>query len=285
MTPLDPAIYRDLIQRAVREDVGTGDVTTETLVPPEAQGRGVLLAKSDCVLAGLDIAKAVFLEVDPSIEFIARSTDGNRCYTGDLIATVRGRAASLLTAERTALNFLQHLSGIATLTNRFVAATRGYVTILDTRKTIPTLRALAKYAVQCGGGTNHRMGLYDAVLIKDNHVRLAGGIAEAIRRVRARGLALPIEVEAQSLADVDAAAASGPDVIMLDNLDDAAIAEAVRRIARRTKIEVSGGITLDRIPTLATLGVDVVSVGALTHSAPAADISLEISTDVGPAAR
>jgi len=197
---------------------------------------------------------------------------------------VRGRASSILTAERTALNFLQHLSGIATLTNRFVTATRGRITILDTRKTIPTLRALAKYAVQCGGGTNHRMGLYDAVLIKDNHIRLAGGIAEAIRRVRGRGLDLPIEVEVQSLFEVDQAALARPDVIMLDNLDDDAIAEAVRRIAGRAKIEVSGGITLDRIPALATLGVDVVSVGALTHSAPAADISLEISTDAGSAA-
>jgi len=285
MTPLDPALYRDLVQRALREDIGAGDVTTETLVPADAQGRGVLLAKSDCVLAGLDVAKAVFLDVDPSIDFTARRMDGSRCHAGDLIATVRGRAGSLLTAERTALNFLQHLSGIATLTNQFVAATRGLVTILDTRKTIPTLRALAKYAVQCGGGTNHRMGLYDAVLIKDNHIRLAGGVAEAIRRVRARGLKLPIEVEAQNLAEVDEAASAGPDVIMLDNMDDATMGEAVRRIGRRARIEVSGGITLERIPALATLGIDVVSVGALTHSAPAADISLEISTDAGSAAR
>jgi nicotinate-nucleotide pyrophosphorylase (carboxylating) len=245
----------------------------------------VLLAKSECVLAGLDVARAVFVEVDPSIDFVSRRTDGTRCHAGDLIATVRGRAASLLTAERTALNFLQHLSGIATLTNQFVVATHGLVTILDTRKTIPTLRALAKYAVQCGGGTNHRMGLYDAVLIKDNHIRVAGGVAEAIRRVKARGLRLPIEVEAQSLADVDAAADAGPDIIMLDNLDDATMVEAVRRIGRRARIEVSGRITLDRIPSLAALGVDVISVGALTHSAPAADISLEISTDVRSASR
>lgn len=285
MTALDPAVYRELVQRAIREDVGSGDVTTETLVPADAQGRGVLLAKADCVLAGLDVARAVFLEIDGSLEFIARTSDGSRCHPGDLIATVRGRASSILTAERTALNFLQHLSGIATLTNRFVTATRGRITILDTRKTIPTLRALAKYAVQCGGGTNHRMGLYDAVLIKDNHIRLAGGIAEAIRRVRGRGLKLPIEVEVQSLFEVDQAALAGPDVIMLDNLDDDAIVEAVRRIAGRAKIEVSGGITLERIPALATLGVDVVSVGALTHSAPAADISLEISTDAGSPAR
>jgi nicotinate-nucleotide pyrophosphorylase (carboxylating) len=285
MTALDPAVYRELVQRAVREDVGPGDVTTDTLVPADVQGHGILLAKSECVLAGLDIARAVFLEIDPAVIFAARKHDGSRCHPGDVIATVRGRAASLLTAERTSLNFLQHLSGIATLTNRFVTATRGQVTILDTRKTIPTLRALAKYAVQCGGGTNHRMGLYDAVLIKDNHVRLAGGVCEAIRRVRASGVTLPIEVEVQNLNEVDQAAAADPDVIMLDNLDDHAVREAVRRIAGRARIEVSGGITLERIPALATLGVDVVSVGALTHSAPAADISLEISTDAGPAAR
>jgi nicotinate-nucleotide pyrophosphorylase (carboxylating) len=211
--------------------------------------------------------------------------DGARCRPGDVIAELAGPSRALLTGERTALNFLQHLSGIATLTRRFVDATGGRLTILDTRKTIPTLRALAKYAVRCGGGTNHRLGLYDAVLIKDNHIRLAGGIGEAVRRVRARGLALPIEVEAQSLAEVDEAIAAGPDVIMLDNLKDAEMREAVARIAGRARVEISGGVTLDRIPALAALGADVVSVGALTHSAPAADISLEMPADAGPAAR
>jgi nicotinate-nucleotide pyrophosphorylase (carboxylating) len=202
--------------------------------------------------------------------------DGDLCHAEDVIGRVTGPAAALLSAERTALNFLQHLSGIATLTRRFVDAAHGTVTILDTRKTVPTLRALAKYAVRCGGATNHRTGLYDAVLIKDNHIRIAGGIAEAVRRVRAGEASGPIEVECQSLEEVDQAIAARADVIMLDNLSDAEMREAIARIARRAKVEISGGVTLDRLLLLAALGADCVSVGALTHSAPAADISLEI---------
>lgn len=285
MTPLEPRLYLDLVRRAIAEDVGSGDLTTDLLVPAEARSTARLIAKSECVVAGLEIAGSVFVEIDPSVRFKACVNDGHRCRPGDVLAELSGPARALLTAERTALNFLQHLSGIATLTQRFVDATGGRLTILDTRKTIPTMRALAKYAVRCGGGTNHRMGLYDAVLIKDNHIRIAGGIGEAVRRVRARGISLPIEVEAQSLAEVDAAIAARPDVIMLDNLSDAEMREAVTRIGGRAKVEISGGVTLERIPALARLGADVVSVGALTHSAPAADISLEMSTDVGPAAR
>lgn len=285
MTPLEPRLYLDLVRRAIAEDVGSGDVTTDLLVPADARSTAHMIAKTDCVVAGLDVARAVFVEIDPSVVFTARMNDGHRCRPGDVIAEVSGPARALLTAERTALNFLQHLSGIATLTRRFVDATKGRLTILDTRKTVPTLRALAKYAVRCGGGTNHRMGLYDAVLIKDNHIRFAGGLGEAVRRVRARGVSLPIEVEAQSLTDVDAAIEARPDVIMLDNLSDAEMREAVARIGGRAKVEISGGVTLERIPSLASLGADVVSVGALTHSAPAADISLEMPTDVGSASR
>src|SRR6185295_1290951 len=174
---------------------------------------------------------------------------------------------------RQVLNFLQHLSGIATLTRRFVDAAGGRLTILDTRKTIPTFRALAKYAVRCGGGSNHRFGLFDAVLIKDNHIRIAGGVREAIQLVRAAGVKLPIEVEAQSLDQVDAAIEAGVDVIMLDNLDDATIREAVAKIQGAARVEISGGVTLERMHALTTLGADCVSIGALTHSAPAADIS------------
>ncbi len=195
---------------------------------------------------------------------------------GARLAEIDGFARGILAAERTALNFLQHLSGIASLTRRFVDASRGRMTILDTRKTVPTLRGLAKYAVRCGGGTNHRFGLHDGVLIKDNHIRVAGSIGEAVRRVRERHRATPIEVETQSLQQVDAALAAGADIIMLDNLDDAQMAEAVRRIAGRARVEISGGITLERIPVLTAIGADCVSVGALTHSAPAADISLEV---------
>ena len=284
MISLDPTDYLDLVRRALTEDVGPGDVTTDTLVPVEARSTAQLIAKSTCVVAGLDIARAVFRELDPALHWTSVVTDGDRCGAGDVLAELEGRARVLLTGERTALNFLQHLSGIATLTQRYVDATGGRLTILDTRKTIPTLRVLAKYAVRCGGGTNHRHGLWDAVLIKDNHIRIAGGVGEAIKRVRAQGVTLPIEVEAESLSEVAEALAARPDIILLDNLGDSEMREAVALIGGRTKIEISGGVTLERIPALAAIGADTVSVGALTHSAPAADISLEMAADAGSAA-
>jgi nicotinate-nucleotide pyrophosphorylase (carboxylating) len=191
------------------------------------------------------------------------------------VATVAGPAAALLAGERTALNFLQHLSGIATLTREFVDAA-GQLTILDTRKTLPGLRAVQKYAVRCGGGRNHRGGLFDAVLIKDNHIRLAGGIAEAVRRVRAAGAPGPLEVEAQTLEQVREALAAEVEIIMLDNLDDAAVQLAIREIAGRARTELSGMMTLERVQRLAGSGADAVSIGALTHSARAADLSLEL---------
>lgn len=276
--PLDPASYQDLIRRALAEDVGAGDITSAAVVPAALRTGGMFFARRVCVLAGLDVAKAVFLAVDPSIEFTAYKQDGDLCQADDMVGRVYGPAAALLTAERTALNFLQHMSGIATYTRRFVDAVSTSLVVLDTRKTIPTLRALAKYAVRCGGGANHRFGLFDAILIKDNHIRLAGGLAEAVKRVRKAGVKLPIEVEAESLDEVDLAIDAKVDIIMLDNMDDAMIREAVTRIQGCARIEISGGITLERMPALATLGADCVSVGAITHSAPAADISLEIET-------
>jgi nicotinate-nucleotide pyrophosphorylase (carboxylating) len=276
---LHPDHYRDLVRRALAEDIGAGDVTTAATVSPDARGTATLLAKSPCVLAGLDVAREVFRQVDAGITFDALVADGATCAPGDVVARLAGPAAGLLIAERTALNVLQHLSGIATLTRRFVDAAAGRLVVLDTRKTVPTLRSLAKYAVRCGGGTNHRVGLFDGVLIKDNHIRLAGGIRPAVDRVRARAGGMPIEVEAQSQADVDEALAAGADVIMLDNLSDDDVRAAVGRIAGRARVEISGGVTLERLPRLVTLGADTVSVGALTHSAPAADLSLEI--DVG----
>jgi nicotinate-nucleotide pyrophosphorylase (carboxylating) len=275
---LDPALYRELVRRALAEDLGSGDVTTRAIVPDAAVAEATLLAKGTCVVAGLDLAREAFAQVDDRVRMQVSKHDGDLCHAEDVIGRVTGPAAALLSAERTALNFLQHLSGIATLTRRFVDAAHGAVTILDTRKTVPTLRALAKYAVRCGGGTNHRVGLYDAVLIKDNHIRIAGGIAEAVRRVRAGETPGPIEVECQSLDEVDQAIAARADVIMLDNLSDAEMREAIGRIARRATVEISGGVTLDRLLLLAAVGADCVSVGALTHSAPAADISLEIET-------
>jgi nicotinate-nucleotide pyrophosphorylase (carboxylating) len=273
---LDAGLTRDLVRRALDEDIGAGDVTTAATVPSAAMGRGTLLAKSACVVAGLPLVREVFRQLDAAVTMEALVADGGECQPGGVIAILTGPAAPLLAGERTALNFLQHLSGIATLTRRFVDAAAGGITILDTRKTIPTLRHLAKYAVRCGGGTNHRFGLFDGVLVKDNHIRLAGGMAAAVARARGAAPGMPIEVEAQSLAEVDDALAAQADVIMLDNLDDGAVREAVRRVRGRARIEVSGGVTLDRIPRLAATGADTVSIGALTHSAPAADICLEI---------
>ena len=278
-TPLDPALYREVVRRALAEDLGWGDVTTEATVRPEQRARGTIIAKAPCVLAGIDVAAEAFRQLDPAIGMQTRRFDGDRCAAGDVVAELRGAAAAMLTAERTALNLLQRMSGIATLARRFVDAAGGGIVILDTRKTTPTLRALEKYAVRAGGATNHRTGLDDGILIKDNHIRLAGGVADAVRRMKAAHQEMPIEVEAQTLAQVDEALAAGADVILLDNLATPQIVEAVRRIGGRAKVEISGGVTLERIPELARTGADYVSVGALTHSAPAADLSLEIEPD------
>jgi nicotinate-nucleotide pyrophosphorylase (carboxylating) len=278
--PLDPALYREIVRRALAEDLGWGDVTTEGTVRPEQRARGVILAKSPCIIAGLEVAAEAFRQLDPAVTVTLHRRDGERCEPGDLIAEFRGAAGAMLTAERTALNFLQRLSGVATLTRRYVDAAGSRITVLDTRKTTPTLRVLEKYAVRAGGGSNHRGGLDDGILIKDNHVRLAGGVGEAIRRMKDAGQEMTIEVEAQSLADVDEALAAGAHTILLDNLSVQEIREAVRRIDGRAKIEVSGGVTLETVAALATTGADYVSVGALTHSAPAADLSFELGADV-----
>jgi nicotinate-nucleotide pyrophosphorylase (carboxylating) len=277
---LDPALYREMVRRALAEDLGWGDVTTEATVHPDQRAKGTIVAKCTCVIAGLDVAAETFRQLDPAVSFTALRRDGDRCTHGNIVAEVRGLAASMLTAERTALNFMQRMSGIATLTRRFVDAAAGKITILDTRKTTPTLRVLEKYAVRSGGGTNHRSGLDDGILIKDNHIRLAGGVEEALRRMKAAGQEMPIEIEAQSLDQVDAAIRGGAAVILLDNLTTEQIHEAVRRIGGRAQTEISGGITLDRIPELAQTGATYVSVGALTHSAPAADLSFELEPDV-----
>ena len=279
MRPLDPSDYRDIVRRALEEDVRDGDITTLATVGPAQQARGLFLAKADCIVAGLDVAFEAFRQTaagDKAPCFESAKCDGEPCAPGDTIATVTGSARTLLVGERTALNFLQRLSGVATRARRFVEASGGRITILDTRKTTPTLRALEKYAVRAGGATNHRAGLYDAFLIKDNHIRLAGSVASAVERARAHGPRMPIEIEAERLDQVNDALAAGADVILVDNMSTANIAEAVRRARGRAKIEISGGVTLERIPELAATGADFVSVGALTHSAPAIDISFEI---------
>lgn len=283
--PLAASAYRDLVSRALAEDIGPGDLTTGAIVPQAVRAAGSVIARQTCVVAGLDVAREAFVQVNPAVEWTARKADGDLCSPDDVLAEVAGPAASLLAAERTALNFLQQLSGIATLTRRFVDAAGGRLSVLDTRKTTPGLRGLEKYAVRCGGGVNHRTALYDGILIKDNHIRIAGSIAEAVSRVRAGGATLPIEVEAQSLREVDDALAAGAEIIMLDNLSDEEMRQAVAAIDGAARIEISGRVTLDRMPALSALGADCVSVGALTHSAPAADISLELDADGGPAAR
>jgi nicotinate-nucleotide pyrophosphorylase (carboxylating) len=274
--PLDPGLYREIVQRALDEDVRDGDITTEATVAAAAQARGVFLVKADCVLAGLDVACETFRLLEPTVRVEAHKQDGAACAAGQEIAAVYGSARTLLVGERTALNFLQRLSGIATCARRFVDAGGARITVLDTRKTTPTLRALEKYAVRAGGATNHRAGLFDAILIKDNHIRLAGGIAAAVRRARDYRPGLPVEIEAETLDQVDEALAARVETILLDNMTTAEIREAVLRVRGRAKIEISGGVTLDRIPQLAATGANYVSVGALTHSAPAIDISFEI---------
>jgi nicotinate-nucleotide pyrophosphorylase (carboxylating) len=276
LEPLRPAVYRDLVRRALDEDVGSGDITTDATVDPSARARGVFVIKAECILAGLDVAVEAFRQLDPDTVVTLARRDGDRCRPGDEAGSVVGSARSLLSGERTALNFLQRLSGIATRAREFADAAAGRIVVLDTRKTTPTLRALEKYAVRAGGATNHRTGLFDAVLIKDNHVRLAGGVREAIARTRTRYPSRPIEVEAQDFAQFDAAVDAGAEIVLVDNMSTADIGECVRRARGRTKIEISGGVTLERLPELAATGADFVSVGALTHSAPAVDISFEI---------
>jgi nicotinate-nucleotide pyrophosphorylase (carboxylating) len=276
-------MYRDLVRASLAEDVGTGDATTLAVVPETMKAEAIMLAKEDCVCAGLPVAEAVFRELDPAIVFTALAKEGEYCPAGTVIARISGQARALLTGERTALNFIQRLSGIATMSRLYQHAVGHSKTkILDTRKTTPGWRLLEKYAVVTGGATNHRIGLYDRIMIKDNHrelAKVAGGkdsIAWAVQRCRESYPDLEIEVEADSFDDVRAAAAAGVDYILLDNMTTVQMAEAVRLIAGRAKTEASGGITLKRIPEIAAIGVDYISAGALTHSVKSADISLDI---------
>lgn len=270
---------QEIVQRALAEDVGTGDITTAALVGEDRTGRGVLIAKESAVVAGLALFEATLRALDPSVKVSCLVGDGARVSPGLRVAEAEGKARALLTGERTALNFVQRMSGIATLTARYVEAVRGTgVKILDTRKTAPGLRVVDKWAVRIGGGTNHRMGLFDAILIKDNHLRLAGGIAEAVRRARAHAPAgTRVEVEAQSLAEVEEAVAAGADLVMLDNMSVEEVKRAVAIIGGRARIEVSGGVTLETVRQYAECGVDYISVGELTHSARAVDFSFELA--------
>jgi nicotinate-nucleotide pyrophosphorylase (carboxylating) len=279
MTELAPPgreVYSDLVARALAEDIGQADRTTELTIDAGVRGRGTLLAKSRLVVAGLDVATETFRQLDASSVIEVHWGDGAVVEAGEALAVVTGAARALLTAERTALNFLQRLSGIATLTRRFVDAAGDRIIVLDTRKTTPTFRQLEKYAVRCGGGTNHRARLDDGILIKDNHKRLAGGVGTAVRRALAAKPDVPVEVEVESLEELDEALSAGAQRILLDNFTTYDIREAIERGEGRARFEISGGVTLERIHELATTGATWVSVGALTHSAPAADISFEI---------
>lgn len=273
-----PEQVRRAVREALREDIGRGDLTGLLTVHQAARARGEFVAKADGVMAGGYVAAECFRQSDRSASFEALVAEGRDFSAADRLATVEGSARGLLAAERTALNFLQRLCGVATLTRRFVQAVEGTgARIVDTRKTTPGLRALQKAAVVAGGGHNHRFALYDGILIKDNHIRLAGGVAEAIARARAGAPhTLKIEVETATLAEVEQALEAGADIIMLDNMDLATMRQAVETIGARALVEASGGISLDNVLAVAETGVDLISVGRLTHSAPALDISLEL---------
>jgi len=274
LTPIEAEAARQVIAAALAEDVGAGDITSQTVIPALTRFHGVMVAREAMVVAGLPIAAEVFQTVVPQVLFTALAAEGGKVAAGTTLAEMEGPAQGLLTAERTALNLLQHLSGIATITRAYVDRIAGTgAVLLDTRKTLPGLRHLAKYATRMGGARNHRRGLYDGVLIKDNHIAVCGGIAAAVQR--AKGCAMPVEVECDTLDQVREAVQAGAEILLLDNMSPALLRQAVALVAGRAKTEASGGVTLETIRTLAESGVDFISVGRITHSAPAVDIGLD----------
>ena len=286
MNALPPEIIHNLVRTALAEDIGAGDITTEAAIPADQRAEAYIIAKESCVVAGLPLVEAVFTQIDRAIAVTLLADEGDAVKDGSHVCTIKGPARGILTGERTALNFLQRLSGIATLTHQFAgkvaqASARMKPKILDTRKTTPTLRILEKYAVAVGGGTNHRMGLFDAVMIKDNHrVVLARrgprALGDAVASVRKSHPNAPIIIEADNMEQVEEALAAGADHILLDNMTPDELREAVTLVGGRAKTEASGGVRLDTITAIACTGVDYISVGALTHSARAVDFSLEI---------
>lgn len=288
------AAVLDMIRRALKEDIGVGDITTLALVPESASARAVILSHGEYVISGIDVAQAVFSEMDSRLKWEYAVRDGERVEVGQTVSMIEGNARGILTAERTALNFLQRMTGIATLTSQFVAKVSRYgVTILDTRKTTPNMRILEKYAVLCGGGENHRMGLYDRILIKDNHRRLliancrlpngerregskrGSYLDEAVLEARKKFPGVQVEVEVENTADLKCALRASPDWILLDNMSTEQLKHCVELCGGRSRLEASGGITLENVKTVVETGIDAISLGCLTHSAPAADLSLE----------
>ncbi|HEX9426435.1 MAG TPA: carboxylating nicotinate-nucleotide diphosphorylase [Candidatus Polarisedimenticolia bacterium] len=282
---IDPQSLTRMVRAALDEDLGAGDLTSRLVVPAEARAVGRIVARESLIVAGMDVAREVFFQVDSAVTLDAAARDGEARDRNQALGSVEGAARSILSAERTALNFLQRMSGIATMTRRLVDLAAGSgVEIADTRKTAPGLRALDKEAVRAGGGANHRAGLYDAILIKDNHWRLAGGVGQALRRARAGAPGTPaegkpIEIEVGTIEEVEEALSAGAEALLLDNMDPATLARAIAAARGRAFLEVSGGVLEQEIPRLVKSGVDRISLGALTHSVRAADIALE----VGPA--
>ncbi|MGB8223325.1 MAG: carboxylating nicotinate-nucleotide diphosphorylase [Polyangiales bacterium] len=276
--PPTPTVIAETVRRALSEDIDRGDVTTEACIEPSALGTATLHAREHMVVCGLPVLEEVYAQLDILVDVDAHLRDGDLVEAGTAVATISGPARSILLGERVALNFMQRLSGVSTMTRRFVDALpkESKTRITDTRKTTPGLRAFERYAVRCGGGHNHREDLGAAVLIKDNHIAAAGGCTQAIARARAYAPhTCRIECEVDTQAQLDEALAAGADIIMLDNFDDDEVRDAVRAIDGRAIVEVSGGVTVERVAALGGLGVDVISVGALTHSAPACDLGLD----------
>ncbi len=274
-------LLEELVRRALEEDLGqAGDLTSEAVVPPELDATGVIVARASGCLCGVETAAAAFRAVDETVEFEAKRGDGDDIAGGEEIARVHGRARSLLAAERTALNFLSHLSGIATATRELVRRIEGSrARVTCTRKTTPGLRALEKYAVRIGGGRNHRFGLDDAILVKDNHLTVAGGVGAAVQKARAAaGHTMKVEVEVEDLTQLEEALAAGADIVLLDNMPVAELTEAVARCRGRALTEASGGVDAETIAAVAATGVDLISVGWITHSAPALDLALDLES-------
>jgi len=267
-----------IIEQALLEDLGSGDITTDSIVSPSQLGHGTIKAGENGIAAGLPIASLVFKKINSSIDFQAKVEEGQSVLAKETLATIKGPAHAILKGERIALNFLQRMSGIATMTSKYCQAVRAYpVRIVDTRKTTPGLRILEKYAVRIGGASNHRFGLYDAILIKDNHITLAGGIKAAIRLAKKNSShTVKIEIEVENISQLKDALEEGVDIIMLDNMDTATMKEAVKICNGQALLEASGGITFDKLKSIAQTGIDLISVGALTHSVRSLDISMEI---------
>jgi nicotinate-nucleotide pyrophosphorylase (carboxylating) len=278
---LDIQQINTLIANALKEDIGTGDITTDALVPDAMVSTATMVAKADGIVAGMEVAEAVFRYLSPQLSWKPFVLDGDKIKKGDLLVEMSGPFRTLLSGERLALNFLQRMSGIATATRLFVEAVAGFGTkILDTRKTVPGLRILDKYAVKAGGGENHRIGLYDMVLIKDNHIKVAGSITKAVGQIREKVPAgIKIEVETTSITEVREALEAKADIIMLDNMTNDEMKTCVSIINHQAKIEASGNMNLERVKSVAATGVDYISIGALTHSVIALDISMNIKTD------